>query len=306
MRLRGLLVLVRFVPVLSWSFCAIILGTSVVLRDRGWLNVNYWHLALVFVSALLLQGIIAHAYNDIKDWRSGTDQLSPGILSGGSRVIPRLLLNMTELAYVAVLGIIAVIAIAIYFVIVIGVEVLVFLFIGLWAAIAYSCAPLHLAYRSWMGEWLCAWPAMVACTVGTSYVLSGGHWYIASILLGMVHATFSVTWLMMHHIPDIEADIQAQPPKWTSVAYLKVKEGWEGVVRLIKGYIFIVLMFALITSFFLDRFAFFFIPLIASSIIFFNVEQTDLSAVDAVTRLEFISISLTFANAMVISWVLLT
>lgn len=306
MRLKGLFVLVRFVPVLSWSFCAIILGASLVLKDQGWSHLNYWHLALIFLSALLLQGIIAHAYNDIKDWISGTDQHSPGILSGGSRVIPRLLFNLDELASVAFIGIVAVIAIALYFVVVIGVEVLVFLLVGLWAAVAYSCAPLHLAYRPWVGEWLCAWPAMIACTVGTSYVLSGGHWYIASFLLGMVHATFSVTWLMMHHIPDIEADINAEPPKWTSVVYLKVRKGWTGVAVLIKAYILIVLVFALISSFFFGRFTFFLIPLIASMIMFFQVEQTDLNVVEAVTRLEFISIGLTFANAVVISGILLT
>ena len=304
MRVKSLWVLVRFIPVLSWSFSAIFLGVSIVIADQSWVGVKYGHLALVFISATLLQGVIAHAYNDIKDWQTGTDQKSPGVLSGGSRVIPRLLFDSHELSRVAIFGIVGVIAIAIYFMVVIDVAVVIFLLVGLWAAIAYSCAPFNLAYRPWLGEWLCAWPAMVTCTVGTSYVLSGGHWYWKSLFLGMLHATFSITWLMMHHIPDVDADISATPPKWTTVAYHKVREGWGGVAKLIDIYLFLAIGLAFYSGLLFQELAVFLIPLLCGIGIFYMTGRTNFDTVESVTRLEICAIFLTILNAIGISWLL--
>jgi 1,4-dihydroxy-2-naphthoate polyprenyltransferase len=110
----------------------------------------------------------------------------------------------------------------------IGLLVLLFLAIGVWAALAYTCPPLRLAYRPLLGEWLAAWPAMVACTTGTSFLLTGTipllSWWAACI-----HATYSIAWLMQHHIPDISADLTANPVKNTTVAYLCEQWGWPYV-----------------------------------------------------------------------------
>lgn len=44
-------------------------------------------LALLILGAFLIHGALTHVFNDITDFESGTDQHSPALLSGGSRVI---------------------------------------------------------------------------------------------------------------------------------------------------------------------------------------------------------------------------
>lgn len=305
MKLKGLWMLVRIIPVSSWSLSAILLGTSIVVSDIGWREVNRFHLILIVLSAFLLQGIIAHAFNDLKDWESGTDLYSPGILSGGSGVIRELFFDQEELTTLARCSILLVIMIAFYFVLILGLSVAIFCIIGLFAAIAYSCPPLRLAYRPWAGEWFCAWPAMVACTAGTSYVLSGGGWYLESFILGMLHATFCITWLMLHHIPDVEADLRAKPVKWTTVAYLKKKRGWSGVIWILKTYLLATLVFAFLTGILLKRLEIFTLSGVLIALTLYWIGHTSWDTVEAVTRTELLTIGMTVINVLGIAWVLM-
>ncbi len=305
MKVKGFWVLFRFIPVLSWSFSAIVLGLSIVVGHLSWSVIRFRDLFLIILSAALLQGLIAHAYNDLIDWKSGTDKYSPGILSGGSRVIPKQLIRENELTSIALWSIMAVLVIALYFIYVIGYEILIFLVVGLWAAVAYSCSPLKLAYRPWLGEWLCAWPAMLICTVGTSYVLSRGRLYGESILFGMIHATFSITWLMLHHIPDIDADLRAKPPKLTTIAYIKFKSGWKGVVRVIEGYLTLTLLMSIIGGVFLHRSDITLISGFLVIMVLYIIHKTRLEQVEAVTRTEILTIVITIVNAVGLSWTFL-
>lgn len=304
-KLKGLWMLLRVIPVVSWSFSGVLLGVSVVIHHLGQKEINLFNFFLVLISTVLLQGIIAHAYNDLIDWETGTDRYSPGILSGGSKVLPQQMMRKGELTWLASCSILIVFMIAIYFVLIIGIKVLIFLFVGLWAAVAYNCSPFKLAYRPWFGEWFCAWPAMIACTVGTSYVLSEGHLFIESWILGMLHATFSITWLMMHHIPDIEADLKAIPPKWTTIAYLKKRKGWQGVDQIIKCYLLLALTFAVSGGLLLRRLELLFIPGLLIIIVYYGLNRTRMEQIEAVTNVELLTIGITIVNAIGLSWFLI-
>jgi 1,4-dihydroxy-2-naphthoate octaprenyltransferase len=83
---RGLWTLLRVVPLVTWSGGGLLIGVGLALPRGG---LNALHVLLMVAGALLLQGFVTHAYNDIADWRSGTDPASPRIMSGGSHVIPR-------------------------------------------------------------------------------------------------------------------------------------------------------------------------------------------------------------------------
>lgn len=306
MKWKGYWMLLRVLPVISWSFSAIALGFSVVASQKGVQAVNFLHLFLVVMTAVLLQGLIAHAYNDVEDWESETDRYSPGILSGGTGVIAEGFFTKEELSSIAARSIFVLCMIAVYFTVIIGLEILIFLCLGLWASIAYSCEPLKLAYRPLLGEWLCAWPAMVTCTVGTSYVLSNGTWYLESLFLGMLHATFSITWLMMHHIPDMDADLQANPQKWTTVAYARAKHGWNGVMWILRAYLLAAFILAMINSVFFHQLEIFIVSGSLIAVILYWIRNTRWIEVEAVTRTEIWTIAITLANVVGISWILLS
>ncbi len=220
----GLWALFRFLPVLSWSASATAVGVAAAVGRTGWRPSFIVDGLLMLAGSALLQGFVAHGVNDTEDWRSGTDVLSPGLLSGGSRVIPRSLLGPGQLAGVVwAAGAAALLCAAILF-LRHGPMVLPVAAVGLWAAVAYTKPPLRLAYRPFIGELLAGWPAVVAIIAGAAAVLSGppraGVWAAAA-----VQATVSVAWVMQHHLPDVGADLLATPPKRTTPAWFARKWG---------------------------------------------------------------------------------
>jgi 1,4-dihydroxy-2-naphthoate octaprenyltransferase len=216
-RLLGLYLEVRVIPVLLWSFTAITLGTALAVRDGADLSVP-GYLAAVAVG-VLLQGLVAHAVNEIADWRSGTDaDPSPRVISGGSKVIASGLLTPGELravgigaaAAAAVLGLAAAAtwgwALALY-----GLG-------GLAGAVLYTLPPVRAAYRPLAGEAIaltCIW----GCTTG-AYLLQRGSLSGDAAVLGLAHAASCVAMLMMHHYLDRGPDSRALPPKITTMVRL--------------------------------------------------------------------------------------
>ncbi|MGE5623848.1 MAG: prenyltransferase [Methanocella sp.] len=228
-RLAGLWALVRWLPVLSWLGGSVAIGTGAAL---GWSRLSasgtaaghprlpaLLDLLLIVLAGVLLQGLLAHSLNDREDWRTGTDAASPGLLSGGTRVIPRGQLSSTHLTRTALAAALAALAIAIRFSLRVGPGALLLWLIAAWAGAAYSLPPLRLAYRPLAGEWLCAYPAAAAGAVGTCFLLTGTL-PPAVFLAGAIHGLFCLAWLMLHHLADIPGDLAAHPPKLTTPAWL--------------------------------------------------------------------------------------
>lgn len=221
-RLLAVYTLIRVFPVLSWGISSSLVGLGFSYAANY--KIRWVDYGLILLLIILVHGIVSHAFNDREDWLSGTDKLSPGILSGGSRVLARRQFSIEELSWVGKAALFLVFGVAFYFLWQIGLPFLIILAVGVWAAIAYSCTPFRLSYYPLTGEWLCAVPALFACCAGTFYVLTGTLQPVV-IIAGGVHALLAVGLLMHHHISDISSDLLAVPPKLTTVAWVRTKLG---------------------------------------------------------------------------------
>jgi len=223
-QLIALFTLIRVVPVLSWGISSSLVGlgfASTINKQIHWQDYG-----LIILLIVLIHGVASHAINDREDWLSGTDQLSPGILSGGSGVIRQRQYSLKDLSLIGKAALLLASIIGFYFLWRIGPFILILLAVGFWSAIAYSCAPLRLAYHPLAGEWLCGFPAVLGCTVGTFYVLTNtvnGIVFIA----GTINALLAIGLLMHHHLSDISSDLQATPRKLTTVALVGITLGME-------------------------------------------------------------------------------
>lgn len=219
--------LVRWVPVVSWIGGSIAIGFGAALgrlglaaeKERSWATRCGLDVVLIILAGVLLQGLAAHAFNDREDWHSGTDRASTGRLSGGSRAVPRGLLGLHHLTWIGVVAVSVAALIALYFTSRHKPGALVLWLIAVWSAVTYSLPPFRLAYRPLLGEWLAAWPAIVAGAAGTFYLLTRRFAWPAAIA-GALHGLFCLAWLMQHHLADIHADLAADPVKLTTPAWL--------------------------------------------------------------------------------------
>ncbi len=231
----GIWTLFRFIPVLSWSVSAAAIAVAAAAGRTGWRWSYVPDGLLMLAGSALFQGLLAHGVNDLEDWRSGTDAASPGLLSGGSRVIPRQLLGRPQVATAAWVAAAAGLACAAVLYLRHGPTVILVALLGLWSATAYTLPPLRLAYRPFAGELLSGWPAVVAIIAGGAAVLSGrptpGVWAAAA-----VQATFSIAWVMQHHLPDVAADLGASPPKRTTPAWFAARWGTQAARLVPAGY----------------------------------------------------------------------
>ncbi|MFA5881512.1 MAG: prenyltransferase [Eubacteriales bacterium] len=293
--LKGVFRLFRIVPVLSWSTSAVALGLGLALYRVGWAGIRFSYLFLLVFVASMFQGFAAHAINDLFDWYSGTDRLSEGILSGGTDVIKNNLLRTNQVRFIGWASLILGLAGGLYLVRLFGVFILVLLLIGVWSTVAYSAPPVRLAYHPLAGEWLAAWPATIACTVGTFYVLTGDITPYA-VAGGILHATFSISWLMQHHLPDIDADLRAVPCKLTTVALVSHRWGKKYTRYVVMGYFF---LFILMGLFFGLRYnPAFFISIAFGLICVLLAYKTNTSDIEHITSKQVAMIVLSIGHAL--------
>lgn len=236
---RALYSLIRFIPVLSWGISSSLLGLGFAYALN---NKIYWlNYFLIILLIILLHGVVSHAYNDREDWISGTDQMSPGILSGGSGVVARKQYNLDQLSGIGRGALLLSVIISGHLLWTAGPLILIILGVGFWSAIAYSCTPFKLSYYPLTGEWLCAVPAVFACTAGTFYVLTHTI-QPAALIAGGVHSLLAIGLLMHHHISDIPSDLQAVPRKLTTVALVSITLGIKSAPLVEFVYFILALM----------------------------------------------------------------
>ncbi|WP_082233210.1 prenyltransferase [Halobacillus massiliensis] len=173
---------------------------------------------LLLVGSILIHGILTHLLNDYTDHLSGTDYHSPAILSGGSRVIQNGLISAEMMGRLGK-GLIAVLIAAVIGLFLFGfLKLAILLSIGLWGAITYSLPPLRLSYRPIIGEWLSTFPSVLFLGVAGAWLsldtIPEWAWQNS-----VINALFCISWVMVHHIPDYEADKNAVPSKKTSVVW---------------------------------------------------------------------------------------
>lgn len=220
--------LMRLYPTFTWVGASLTVGVSIAARHSGWQNINYRPVLLVACGGVICHGLLSHSLNDYVDWISGTDQYSPGLFSGGSRVVPDGYLHLHHLKRGASVGLVAGSGIMAMLTLSAGRAALFGGGLASLAAVCYSMPPIMLAYRPLLGEWLCALPALSACAWLASQAATGGltlplhEWQLifSSSLAFVAH-------LMFHHLSDIESDIAATPQKLTTPAYVSYNLQWD-------------------------------------------------------------------------------
>ncbi|MEC5425761.1 prenyltransferase [Virgibacillus sp. C22-A2] len=179
---------------------------------------------LLFFGAFLIHGVLTHMLNDYVDYQSGTDQNSPAILSGGSRVIQTGIISASTLWLLGKWLIFSLSVIVIGLLVFGYYKVALLLAIGIWGAISYSLPPLRLSYRPFIGEWLSMFPSVFVLGLAGAWLTLDTipEWALQNAI---INALFCLAWVMVHHIPDREADRMAEPIKRTSVVWAMEKFG---------------------------------------------------------------------------------
>lgn len=217
--LRGSLKLLRMIAVLSSSMVTIL---SSLLPLYLYSNLDTITLTFMFLfltsAAILFHGVLTHVFNDYTDHLSGTDTKSPAILSGGSRVIqdgifpPELLWKIGKILSGTFL------LLAVLFFLTSQIKLSVLILVGIWAAVSYSLPPFRFSYRPFLGEWLSLFPAFLFLGIAGPWLLLD-QIPVWAYQNAVVNALVCMAWVMVHHIPDMEADREAVPPKRTSVVW---------------------------------------------------------------------------------------
>ena len=217
--------LLRLIAVLSSSVVTI-LSSLLPLYFHTSLSSGSLIFMFIFLSiaAITVHGGLTHLFNDYADHLSGTDNYSPAVLSGGSRVIQKELLSPKLVWMLGKWISIIILLIALIMAILNRFELTILILVGVWAAYSYSLPPLRLSYRPFLGELFSLFPAIFFLGLAGPWIL------LETIPLwayqnAVINALVCMGWVMVHHIPDIEADKKATPVKRTSVVWFVDKFG---------------------------------------------------------------------------------
>lgn len=225
LNLRGIGMLLRIVAVV-FSSVATILSTFLPLLFHYTLSsfAIISVLLTLLIGTILIHGILTHTFNDLTDYQSGTDEHSPALLSGGSRVIQTGVMSVRMLIYIGSIVSILLLLITGIFVSFGYTKLAILTLVGIWSAGSYSLRPFQFAYYPFLGEWLSLFPAMVLLGIAAPWILLE-QMPIWAWQNALVNAVWCMAWVMVHHIPDRHADRKALPIKRTSVVWAEDRFG---------------------------------------------------------------------------------
>lgn len=217
--------LLRFIAVISSSIVTIL---SSLLPIFLYTSFSKSHLFFMFIflgiAAVAIHGMLTHLLNDYGDYLSGTDARSPAILSGGSRVIQKDVMSPQTVWKLGKWLAIFLLVIAVVMAIIDQSKLAILIIVGVWAAVSYSLPPLRLSYRPFLGEWLSLFPAIFFLGLAGPWLLfeTIPLWAVQN---AVINALVCMAWVMVHHIPDIDADRMANPIKRTTVVWYANRYG---------------------------------------------------------------------------------
>jgi 1,4-dihydroxy-2-naphthoate octaprenyltransferase len=209
------------IPVLLWSYTAVVLGTAVAYNQGGTVNPVWFLVALALGG--LIQGWETHAINEIYDWRSGTDRVDGGrALSGGSRVRNLGLLSERDLWSIFAFATVAVVGLTSWVVLARAPWLALLIGSGYVLGLVYTLPPIATAYRPWAGEWFGGFPGVLLAGLG-AFAVQTLNLSIVVVAALTAHALICTAMLVVHHYLDAPMDKIASPPKRTTVVALGVQ-----------------------------------------------------------------------------------
>src|SRR5690625_3430601 len=217
--------LLRLVAVMSSSVTAIISSLIPLFIHHSY---SATHLVFMFFllsgGAVVIHGMLTHLFNDYTDFLSGTDEHSPGILSGGSRVIQKGIFKPGVVWRLGKTLAVVLLLLSIILAIMGQGKLSILILIGVWAAASYSLPPFRLSYRPFLGEWLSLFPSILFLGLAGPWLMLNQipMWAVQN---DVINALICMAWVMVHHIPDLEADQKAEPIKETTVVWFANKFG---------------------------------------------------------------------------------
>jgi 1,4-dihydroxy-2-naphthoate octaprenyltransferase len=215
---KGCFLEFRLIPVLLWSYTAVVLGTAIASKNLGRLDLVSFAVALALGG--LIQGWSTHAINEIYDWRSGTDQIEgPRALSGGSHVRNLSLLDERGLWLIFAVSSAAIALLTAWVVLARAAWLAILIIAGYALGIAYTTPPVATAYRPFAGEWLGGFPGVLLSGLG-AYAIQARSLSAVALIALSAHALVCMGMLIVHHYLDAPMDARAVPPKRTSVVAL--------------------------------------------------------------------------------------
>jgi 1,4-dihydroxy-2-naphthoate polyprenyltransferase len=208
----------RLIPVLLWSYTAVVLGTGLAAQTTGGVDLASFAVALGLGG--LIQGWSTHSINEIFDWRSGTDRIGGArALSGGSRVRNLSLLDERDLWLIFGISSVAIAALTLWVILARAAWLALLILTGYVLGVAYTAPPIATAYRPFAGEWLGGFPGVLLSGLG-AYAIQTKSISVVAVIALSAHALVCMGMLMVHHYLDAPMDAAASPPKRTTVVAL--------------------------------------------------------------------------------------
>lgn len=293
--LKGFGMLTRILAVAFSSFVTV-LSTSIPLvlyypeLDNGTI---FLLIGVLLLGSFLTHGLLTHIVNDLIDFKSGTDEHSPGMLSGGSRVIQTKQFTYSQLKLFGIVLSAVMMLAAILFFTFGHIELGILTVIGIWGALSYSIKPFIFAYRPLAGEWLSLFPSMLFLGLAAPWIILDSiplwAWFNAAI-----NAIWCMSWVMVHHIPDIDADQRARPVKRTTVLYAADKWGRRAAHWPAAAYLILVAVLAVIMTSTRELAGLVTLILsIVTVLMLFDMKNSDVEAVTSVEKKMLIVASIT-------------
>lgn len=300
MNLKALYKLFRFKPTIAWTVCGFILAVSVAINEFGY-DLNWNLLLYSFITLVLMQGLLAHAINDISDEEvdkrtdiKGTNRfkvLVSGIMSRRELVILSIFI-LTFSSYVAF-----------YIFYELGFVIQLFYLVGLYAILAYSLEPLKLGWRPF-SEWTVVFPTLVTYIVAVNFVATG---YLSKLAFyyGIVFALFNILWFIVSRAMDYYPDKESG--KITTAVKFGVNEVFEiYLVFIISAVaVYIMWMSAVIDQKVSISFAFLIILIIHLPRIPFRLEPYGTFMEMELSKLRVKGIVISILNSLTLSLLLL-
>jgi len=286
-------------PVITYSGTLVLINGALAW-DHG---ADYIGAApLLFLGMFIINGFMAHSLNDIQDWHTGTDKVSPGILSGGSKVLKRGLLLEKDLNVIAGIAAALAFAIALYLYSLRGPLVIGAVLAGMAITWAYTNPPFRLAYHPFLGELIGLGLSGLLISTISYFVMTGGF-SSKALLASAIQIFMLLGWIILHHIPDIGADLSASPVKLTTPAFFYCRWGQESVMIPSVLYFLIACVIGALAGLYSD---YIFLTMAVSALICALVASvTKVDDIRDVTRKHLVTTYIIIINSLVFSFLLL-